>query len=29
HLLYQDVPIENIWAMLQAVKDYGGYPLKN
>ncbi|MCK5417375.1 MAG: hypothetical protein KAI93_02690 [Desulfobacterales bacterium] len=29
HLLYQDVPIENIWAMLEAVKDYGGYPLKN
>jgi len=29
HLLYQDVPIENIWAMLEAVKDYGTYPLKN
>jgi uroporphyrinogen decarboxylase len=29
HLLYQDVPIENIWAMLEAIKDYGRYPLKN
>jgi len=28
HLLYQDVPIDNIWAMLEAVKDYGRYPLK-
>ena len=27
HLLYQDVPTENIWAMLEAVKDYGKYPL--
>lgn len=29
HLLYQDVPTENIWAMLEAVKDYGRYPLQN
>jgi len=29
HLLYQDVPTENIWAMLEAVKDYGKYPLKS
>jgi uroporphyrinogen decarboxylase len=29
HLLYQDVPIENIWAMLEAVRDYGRYPLKS
>jgi uroporphyrinogen decarboxylase len=28
HMLYQDVPTENIWAMLEAVKDYGSYPLK-
>ena len=28
HLIYQDVPIENIWAMIEAVKDYGAYPLK-
>jgi uroporphyrinogen decarboxylase len=28
HLLYQDVPTDNIWAMLEAVKDYGKYPLK-
>lgn len=27
HLLYPDVPTENIWAMLEAVKDYGTYPL--
>ncbi len=29
HLIYQDVPIENIWAMIEAVKDYGIYPLNN
>jgi uroporphyrinogen decarboxylase len=28
HMLYQDVPTDNIWAMLEAVKDYGQYPLK-
>ncbi len=28
HLLYDDVPTENIWAMLEALKDYGKYPLK-
>ncbi len=28
HLLYDDVPLENIWAMLEALKDYGRYPLK-
>jgi uroporphyrinogen decarboxylase len=28
HLLYQDVPIENIWAMMESLKDYGTYPLK-
>jgi uroporphyrinogen decarboxylase len=28
HLLYQDVPTENIWAMIEALKDYGTYPLK-
>ncbi len=28
HMLYQDVPTENIWAMLEAVRDYGKYPLK-
>ena len=28
HLLYQDVPTENIWAMMEALKDYGQYPLK-
>ncbi|MEW6410134.1 MAG: uroporphyrinogen decarboxylase family protein [Nitrospirota bacterium] len=28
HLLYQDVPTENIWAMMEALKDYGKYPLK-
>ncbi len=28
HLLYNDVPTENIWAMLEAVKDYGRYPLQ-
>jgi uroporphyrinogen decarboxylase len=27
HMLYQDVPTENIWAMLEAVKDFGRYPL--
>ncbi len=27
HMLYQDVPTDNIWAMLEAVKDYGAYPL--
>ena len=27
HLLYDDVPLENIWAMLEALKDYGRYPL--
>jgi uroporphyrinogen decarboxylase len=27
HLLYPDVPTENIWAMLEAVKDFGKYPL--
>jgi uroporphyrinogen decarboxylase len=28
HLLYDDVPLENIWAMLEALKDYGRYPLR-
>jgi len=28
HLLYQDVPTENIWTMMEALKDYGSYPLK-
>jgi uroporphyrinogen decarboxylase len=27
HMLYPDVPTENIWAMLEAVKEYGNYPL--
>jgi uroporphyrinogen decarboxylase len=27
HMLYQEVPTENIWAMLEAVKDFGRYPL--
>lgn len=27
HMLYPDVPTENIWAMLEAVKDYGKYPI--
>jgi uroporphyrinogen decarboxylase len=28
HLLYDDVPLENIWAMFEALKDYGRYPLQ-
>lgn len=28
HLLYGDVPLHNIWAMLEALRDYGHYPLK-
>ena len=28
HLLYGDVPMDNIWAMFEALKDYGRYPLK-
>lgn len=28
HLLYDDVPLDNIWAMFEALKDYGKYPLK-
>jgi len=28
HLLYDDVPLENIWAMFEALKDYGRYPLE-
>lgn len=27
HMLYQDVPIENIWAMMEALRDYGKYPM--
>ncbi|MEW6410135.1 MAG: uroporphyrinogen decarboxylase family protein [Nitrospirota bacterium] len=28
HLLYGDVPLHNIWAMFEALRDYGTYPLK-
>jgi uroporphyrinogen decarboxylase len=28
HLLYGDVPLENIWSMFEALKDYGKYPLE-
>lgn len=28
HLLYDDVPFQNIWAMIEALKDYGSYPLE-
>lgn len=27
HMLYPDVPTENIWAMIEALRDYGKYPL--
>jgi uroporphyrinogen decarboxylase len=27
HMLYQEVPTDNIWAMLEAVKEFGKYPL--
>jgi uroporphyrinogen decarboxylase len=27
HMLYADIPVQNIWAMLEAVKDFGRYPL--
>ncbi len=28
HMVYEDVPTENIWAMIEALRDYGKYPLQ-